>query len=458
MTKKFFIHTFGCQMNKLDSELVAASLVQAGFTPAATEEEANYLLFNTCSVRQHAEDRVYSRIGTLKKRKKHQPDLIIGILGCMAQKEKEGILRRFPYVDLVIGTRELLRLSELLKEIDLRRADHSLSPRKKQVLAVSDSLPFHFTRQVKRRPSKYEAFVSVMRGCDNFCSYCVVPFTRGPVESRGSQDVVDEVQALVDDGCLEVTLLGQSITSYKSPTGENLAALLGLIAQNTQVKRLRFITSHPRDLKEDVLHKMAEFDALCEYLHLPAQSGSDRMLKAMNRGYTRREYLHKIELARKIVPGIAIASDFMLGFPGETEADCQATASLLKEVGFQNSFIFKYSPRPSTAASRLKDDVPEAVKKKRHQILLDIQAGVSLVQNRSFIDKEVAIPVQGPSKNNPSFFTGRTKTNQIVLFPADESTIGKFVKVVIEDVTALTLRGTRVSPARPSLIGQEKEV
>jgi len=268
---------------------------------------------------------------------------------------------------------------------------------------------------------------------------------------------VDEVKALVDDGCLEVTLLGQSITSYKSPTGEDLAALLGLIAKKTPVKRLRFITSHPRDLKEDVLRKVAEFDALCEYLHLPAQSGCDRILQAMNRGYTRGEYLAKIDLARKIVPGIAIASDFIVGFPGETEADFQTTASLLREVGFQNSFIFKYSPRPLTAASRLEDDVPEPVKKKRHQILLDIQAEVSLAQNRSFMGKKVEILVQGPSKNNPNFFTGRTKTNQIVHFPANKSTLGKFVNVIIQDATALTLRGTLVSSARPSLIGQEKE-
>ena len=453
MAKKFFIRTFGCQMNKLDSELVAASLLQAGFTLAATEEEANYLLFNTCSVRQHAEDRVYSRIGALKRRKKRQSDLIIGILGCMAQKEKGEILRRFPFVDLVVGTRELLRLGELLKEIDSRRAEPSTPSCKTQVVAVDESLPFHFTREVKRRPNKYEAYVSVMRGCDNFCSYCIVPFTRGPVVSRRWQEVVDEVKALLDDGCLEITLLGQSITSYKSPTGEDLAALLGLIAQKTTVKRLRFITSHPRDLKEDVLRKVAELDALCEYLHLPAQSGADRILKAMNRGYTRREYLAKIELAHKIVPSIAIASDFILGFPGETEADFQATASLLREVGFQNSFIFKYSPRPLTAAGRLEDDVPEPVKKERHQILLAIQAEVSLAQNRSLIGKEVEILVQGPSKNNPNFFTGRTKTNQIVLFLADENTLGKFVKVVIEDATALTLRGTPVSSARPSLIG-----
>jgi tRNA-2-methylthio-N6-dimethylallyladenosine synthase len=455
MTGKFFIHTFGCQMNKLDSELVAGSLVQAGFEPAATEEQADFILFNTCSVRQHAEDRVYSRIGALKRRKKRNPDLIIGVLGCMAQKEKERILRRFPYVDLVVGTRELLRLSELLKEIG---ADLPARSRKKQLLAVSEAVPFHFTRKIEKRPNKYQAFVSVMRGCNNFCSYCVVPFTRGPVVSRSSQDILDEVKSLVDDGCLEVTLLGQSITSYKSPTDEDLAMLLGLIAQKTQVKRLRFITSHPRDLRENVFHKMAEFEAICEYLHLPAQSGSDRILAAMNRGYTRNEYLNKTELARKIVPGLAIASDFIVGFPGETKEDFQATVALLREVRFQNSFIFKYSPRPLTAASRLKNDVPEEVKKNRHQILLDIQTEMSQAQNRLLLGQVLETLVEGSSKNNPAFFTGRTKTNQIVLFPADKSTIGKLVKVRVEDTTALTLRGFRVNSALALPIAQEREV
>ncbi|KPJ62191.1 MAG: hypothetical protein AMS15_04820 [Planctomycetes bacterium DG_23] len=458
MTGKFFIRTFGCQMNKLDSELVAASLLQAGFEPASDEEQAGFILFNTCSVRQHAEDRVYSRIGALKRRKKRNPDLIIGVLGCMAQKEKEKILHRFPYVDLVVGTREILRLGELLREIDRNRKEPPAGPAKKQLLAVSEAFPFHFTRKIKRRPNKYQAFVSVMRGCNNFCSYCVVPFTRGPALSRPAQQVLDEVKALVDDGCLEVTLLGQSITSYKSPTGEDLGELLGLIAQKTQVKRLRFITSHPRDLKEDVLRKMAEFEAICEYLHLPAQSGSDHILAAMNRGYTRSEYLRKIELARKILPDIAIASDFIVGFPGETEEDFQATVSLFREVRFQNCFIFKYSPRPLTGASRLEDDVPEDVKKKRNHLLLNIQAERSLAQNRSFVGKEVEILVEGPSKNNPAFYTGRTKTNQIVLFPADKSTMGKLVKVAVEDASALTLRGTRSNSAFTSPVAQEREV
>ena len=312
MPNKVFIHAFGCQMNKLDAELALSALRRAGYEEAATPDEADVVLYNTCSVRAHAEERVYSNVGKLKSLKRRKPRLIIGILGCMAQKDGEKIFERLPHVDLVCGTREFPRIAELIEEA--RRAD--------RVLACSEDAAVSEAREISVRPNRRRAFLGIMRGCDNYCAYCVVPYVRGPEISRPVAEVVDEAKRLADDGCREITLLGQNVNSYGksfTPSADALADLLARLDKITGLARVRFVTSHPKDMSREILEAVRDLPTVCEHLHMPAQSGSDRVLAAMNRRYTARGYRDLVALARELVPGIAIASDFIVGFPGETE-------------------------------------------------------------------------------------------------------------------------------------------
>jgi len=440
---KVFIKTFGCQMNKLDTELSIGSLTKKGYSFAEDENDADVILLNTCSVRDKAEHKVYSQLGSLRDQKKKNPELILGVLGCMAQNEGDKIFKRMPHVNLVCGTRMFSRLPELLDEI---------SESNKHVLAIDEDGEVNFDRMVTQRQNQYNAFVSIMRGCDNYCSYCIVPYVRGREFSRTVTDIVDEVKKLADDGCKEITLLGQNVNSYgKGLNGQvTLATLLRELDPITGIERIHFITSHPKDMTIEILEAVGELSRVCEYLHMPVQSGSDRILKKMKRQYTSAYYRELVEMAKSTVPGIKIASDFIVGFPSETEEDFQDTVNLLKDVRCQNSFIFKYSPRTGTAAVELIDDVLEETKKSRNHILLETQKKMSTEENRKMHGKSVEVLVEGESKSNADRLVGRTRQNQIVAFSPPvginqagvSSTLpGTLINVEIVDSTDLTLFG-----------------
>ncbi len=440
---KVYIKTFGCQMNKLDTELSVGSLSKKGYSFADNENDADVILLNTCSVRDKAEHKVYSQLGSLRDQKGKNPKLILGVLGCMAQNEGDKIFKRMPHVDLVCGTRMFSKLPELLEEI---------SGSNKRILAIDEDGEVNFDRIVTQRQNRYNAFVSIMRGCDNYCSYCIVPYVRGREFSRAVTDIADEVKKLADDGCKEVTLLGQNVNSYgKGLAGKvTLATLLRTLDPIKGIERIHFLTSHPKDMNKEILEAIGELSGVCEYLHMPAQSGSDKILKKMRRQYTSAHYRELIEMAKSIVPGIKVASDFIVGFPGETEEDFEDTVGLLKEIRCQNSFIFKYSPRTGTSAIELVDDVIEETKKSRNHTLLELQKKISSEENRKVHGKSVEVLVEGESKTSAVRLIGRTRQNQIVAFDQPEginqadvssSMPGSLVSIKITDSTDLTLFG-----------------
>ena len=436
--KTVFFETFGCQMNKLDAELSLGLLQEEGYKMVDKVDEADVILFNTCSVRQHAEDKVYSHLGALKTLKKRHPEVIVGVLGCMAQKDGEAIFKRMPHVDLVCGTRMFSRLPEMLLKI----RNHG-----SHVLAIDEDQIVNVKRAVTYRPNFYQAFVTVMRGCDNYCSYCIVPYVRGREISRTIADIKEEVQSLVSNGCKEVTLLGQNINSYGKGLDGNvtLGNLLSELNELDGLDRIRFVTSHPADMSHDLIRTMSRLEKVCEYLHMPAQSGSDEVLKRMRRGYTAGYYRDLISYARELIPHLTVASDFIVGFPGETEEDFQETVQLMEDIRFQNCFIFKYSPRTGTKAAELKDDVPDKTKRARNMKLLELQKQISLEENKKIIGKEMQVLVEGASKSDPNRLSGRTRQNHIVVFNGSQDLGGKLAGVVIHEVTDLTLFGKLTS-------------
>lgn len=436
--KAVFFETFGCQMNKLDAELSLGLLQEEGYRIVDNVDEADVVLFNTCSVRQHAEDKVYSHLGALKTLKKRHPEVIVGVLGCMAQKDGEAIFKRMPHVDLVCGTRMFSRLPELLLKIQ-NHGSH--------VLAIDEDQIVKVKRAVTYRPNAYQAFVTIVRGCDNFCSYCIVPYVRGREISRTIADVKEEVQTLVSNGCKEITLLGQNINSYGKGLagGVTLGDLLSELNNLDGLERIRFVTSHPADMSRDLIRTMSRLEKVCEHLHMPAQSGSDRILERMRRGYTAGYYRDFISYARDLMPHIAVASDFIVGFPGETDGDFQETVRLMEDIRFQNCFIFKYSPRTGTKAADLEDDVSDEVKRARNMKLLELQKCISLEENKKMIGKKVQVFVEGVSKSDSGKLSGRTRQNQIVVFHGSPDLVGKLIDVTIHEVTDLTFYGKRES-------------
>ena len=436
--KTVFFETFGCQMNKLDAELSLGLLQEEGYKIVDKVDDANVILFNTCSVRQHAEDKVYSHLGALKTLKKRHPEVIVGVLGCMAQKDGEAIFKRMPHVDLVCGTRMFSRLPEMLLKI----RNHG-----SHVLAIEEDQIVNVKRAVTYRPNFYQAFVTVMRGCDNYCSYCIVPYVRGREISRTIADVKEEAQSLVSNGCREVTLLGQNINSYGKGLRGNvtLGYLLTELNEIDGLDRIRFVTSHPADMSRDLIRTISRLEKVCEYLHMPVQSGSDEVLKRMRRGYTAGYYREFVRYARELIPHLTVASDFIVGFPGETEEDFQETVQLMEDIRFQNCFIFKYSPRTGTKAAELKDDVPDKTKRARNMKLLELQKQISLEENKKIIGKEMQVLVEGASKSDPNRLSGRTRQNHIVVFNGSQDLGGKLAGVVIHEVTDLTLFGKLTS-------------
>ncbi len=434
-TRKVFFESFGCQMNLVDSELVLAGLHKKGYTVCARREDADVILFNTCSVRQHAEDKVWSRLGQLASLKKRKPDVAIGVIGCMAQNEGENIRRRAPHVDLVAGTRHFSDVPTLVEEVRARR---------EPVVALDIDRRMPEEREVATRPEPFKAFVSVMRGCDMACTYCVVPKTRGKEISKPVREIHDEVVRLVADGVTEVTLLGQTVNSYgKHLDGRpRFSALLEVLNEVQGLKRLRFITSYPMFMTRDLWRVMGECEKVMPYLHLPVQAGSNSVLRSMNRLYTRERYLRLVEQGRELCPELELATDWILGFPGESDADFEESLALLEEVEFQGSFVFRYSPRSGTPAADLVDDVPEPVKKERQQRMLAAQNAISLRKYGASVGSRVEVLVEGVSKRNEQMMTGRDPWFRLVHFPVTPGVdSGDYVSVRITSATGLSLTG-----------------
>lgn len=462
--KRFFIETVGCQMNELDSELVTAALLEAGYEPVARRQDADIILFNTCSVRQHAEDKIYSALGRLKHLKDQKPEKIIGVLGCMAQKDQGLILKKAPHVDLVVGPGQVARLPEILETLKKNGGpivEVSLDRRGVSQQRVRASF---LTLDRKERPSvratPYQAFVRIMFGCDKFCTYCIVPRVRGSEQSRSPDEILEEVRQLADQGCLEITLLGQTVNSYhwkETNRTTRLSDLLAGVHEVEGIRRIRFVTNYPCDMTPDLLQAVRDLPKVCPYLHVPAQSGSNRILQRMKRGYTVEEYREMLAAIRETIPEAAVTSDFIVGFCGETEEDFAATVRLVEEARFKNSFIFKYSPRPGTKADELwPDDVPEEVKRRRNNELLAIQNRIGEAENRRFLGQFVEVLVEGPSKaaskkhdaQGTIQLTGRTICDRIVVFAGSPDLAGQFVRVKIDEVSAVTLFGQLLSPER----------
>lgn len=463
--RKLYIETVGCQMNVLDSELVVARLLQDGYILTDRIDEADAILYNTCSVRQHAEDKIYSALGRIKRIKRRRPDVQIGVLGCMAQKDQAQILRRAPHVDLVVGPGQIARVSELL---DRARADRSpqlavsLARNSGSRTVVTESFEsYDPDREPAMRPSPFQAFVRVMMGCDKFCTFCIVPSVRGPEQSRPPGQILDEARRLADQGVVEITLLGQTVNSYKA-RGEDgrlwrLSDLLAALHELPALRRLKFITNYPTDMTDDLLQAVRDLPRLSRYLHVPAQHGDDELLRRMKRNYTVSDYDAMMGRIRETIPGSSVSSDFIVGFCGETEEQFERSVALVERSRFKNSFIFKYSARPGTKADSLfADDVPEDVKRRRNNDLLAVQTRISHELNRTFVGQVVEVLVEGPSERaaregaaGPILqLTGRTLCDRIVVFPGPSRLIGGLVEVRVSAATPVTLFGDVVTTDR----------
>jgi len=506
MQRKLYLETFGCQMNVLDSELVLGQLRAQGYVPTEDRDAADVILYNTCSVREHAEQKVWSRLGELRQRKLSEPGLVIGVIGCMAERDGKNIFDKFPQVDILCGPGELDQLPTLVHNASVTTVAREggaataspgdASPPARQVAlmganvrrsgtldAARDNLEMlDLSRAISPEDDLAQAYVRITRGCNKFCTYCVVPYTRGPEVHRPPENIVDEVRRLADAGAREVTLLGQTINHYAYKHGDgrttSFAELLYQIHEAVgHLQRLRFVTSFPRDFTDEALMAMRDCERICRYLHVPAQHGSDRILKIMNRGYTAGQYRDFIDRARGYMPDVSIASDFIVGFPTETEEEFQTCKDVIRHARFKNSFIFKYSPRPGTIAiDRFQDDIPEDVKRRRNNELLAVQHEVSAQNNREMVGRTVQVLVEGQSKlvskqqqaaypKAPAHgielgwetrklerlaaqqaalaskvqMVGRTSGDQVVVFDGDRSMKGQLLDVEIVDARQMTL-------------------
>ncbi len=430
-----YIETYGCQMNLADTEIVLGILKKQGYDVTDNPKSADVVLLNTCSIRDNAEQRIYGRIGNLKTLKENNPTLVLGILGCMAERLRKDLIEDKKAVDLVVGPDEYRRLPEYI-DVALN-GDKGIGVKLSRTETYDDIEP--------HREDGLSAWISVMRGCDKFCTFCVVPFTRGRERSRSLQSIVAELENLSARGFKDVTLLGQNVNSYideETKDGGDFSDLLAAAAKVDRTMRIRFSTSHPQDISDKLLYTIAEHPNLCNYIHLPVQSGSNRILELMNRTYTVEHYLNLIEKAKEIIPGVTFSTDIISGFPTETWEDHLATLDLMKQVRYDGAYMFKYSPREGTKAHRMEDDVPEDVKSKRLQEIIDVQQQISFEINQALIGTEDIILVEGFSKKSNDFIAGRTDTNKTVIVPInDKIKNGDYIKVKINKATSGTLFG-----------------
>ncbi|MCL5028139.1 MAG: tRNA (N6-isopentenyl adenosine(37)-C2)-methylthiotransferase MiaB [Bacteroidetes bacterium] len=430
-----YIETYGCQMNVADTELVKGILKNNGYEMTNEADNADVILLNTCSVRDNAEQRIYGRLGNFKNLKLGKPGLVVGILGCMAERLRKDLIEEKKIVDVIVGPDEYRKLPEL---IDVAfNGEKGIGVRLSRTETYDDIIPY--------REDGLQAWISVMRGCDKFCTFCVVPFTRGRERSRSLDSVVEEVKQLSERGFKEITLLGQNVNSYQDNQND-FADLLAACAIVDRKMRIRFTTSHPQDLSDKLLYAIAENPNICNYIHLPVQSGSNRILKLMNRTYTIEHYLNLIQKAKQIIPGVSFSTDIISGFPTETYEDHVMTLDVMREVKYDGAYMFKYSPREGTKAYKMEDDVTEEIKTKRLQEIIDLQQQISFEKNQSLIDQEEIVLIEGLSKKSDKFMSGRTDTNKVVIIPADEKIEeGGYVKVKINRATSATLFGVPVS-------------
>ena len=503
MPRKLYLETFGCQMNVLDSELVLGQLVGQGYEPTQDRDAADVVIYNTCSVREHAEQKVWSRLGELRSAKAERPGMVVGVLGCMAERDGTDIFRKFPHVDILCGPGELDKLPGMVHNAVLtstegteaRRQEGtkgeaegryvalmgSTSRRSSTLSAAEDNLELlDLSRAISPADAQKQAYVRITRGCNKFCTYCVVPYTRGPEVHRPPQNIIDEVRRLADAGAREVTLLGQTINHYAYEHGDGRRTSFGQLLYEIHeavphLPRLRFVTSYPRDFTDEALAAMRDCERICRYLHVPAQHGNNRVLKAMNRGYTIEQYHEFVDRAREMMPDVSLASDFIVGFPTETEEEFQQTKDVIRYCRFKNSFIFKYSARPGTVAiKRFNDDVPDDVKKRRNNELLAVQHEVTQQVTAEMIGQTLELMVEGESKHGgkgvlsdaaypasnvqlgvrmrlperksgTTQLVGRTRGDQIVVFEGEPSLAGELVEVEITGARGLTLFGKRAS-------------
>ncbi len=424
-------------MNEYDS-LKIMQLLHPEYLPADSENDADIILVNTCSIREKPENKVYSQIGTYKKIKEEKPEVIIGVCGCVAQQEKKKIFSRHPYIDFVIGPQGIYDLPDIIKKLKKGWSNICHAPQKSDF-----EIPTLLGPHLEEKPLK--AFITIMQGCNNFCSYCIVPFVRGREISRPFEDIVKEAKHLLSQGIIDITLIGQNVNSYcgKQDDGSiNFSALLRAIYGLEGLKRLRFTTSHPKDLSDDIIDCFRDIPNLCPHLHLPIQSGSDNILKKMNRKYTREHYLSIIKKLRDARPDISLTTDIIVGFPGETEEDFELTIDMLKIVKFEQLFAFKYSKRPFTLASRFEDTLREEVKSDRLNILIAIQQEIGKMKYKELVGKKIEVLVEGKSKAGENELCARTTANQIVNFNGNPELIGNLVEVTIEKAFYHSLRGS----------------
>ncbi|CAA0145519.1 tRNA (N6-isopentenyl adenosine(37)-C2)-methylthiotransferase MiaB [Tenacibaculum maritimum] len=452
--KKLFIESYGCQMNMNDSEIVASILADQGFNTTQSLEEADLVLVNTCSIREKAETTIRKRLQKYNAVKKTNPLMKVGVLGCMAERLKEKFLEEEKIVDLVVGPDAYRDLPNLLAEIDAGKDAINVILSKEET--YGDVAP------VRLNSNGVSAFVSITRGCDNMCTFCVVPFTRGRERSRDPQSITKEIRTMQEKNFKEITLLGQNVDSYlwyggglkkdfkkasemAQATAVDFAQLLDIVATEFPKMRFRFATSNPQDMSLDVIHTMAKHKNICKYIHLPVQSGSNNMLKAMNRQHTREEYIQLVDTIYKIIPEMALSQDMIAGFCGETEQDHQDTLDLMRHVKYDFGFMFAYSERPGTlAAKKMPDDVPNAVKKRRLQEIIDLQQEHSLYRTNQHLGKTEEVLIEGESKKSTTHWKGRNTQNTVIVFPKEHYKVGDFVNVKIEDCTSATLIGTAV--------------
>ncbi len=433
--KRLYIATFGCQMNEYDSIRIE-ELLSDNYKKVFEPKDADLIILNTCAIREKAEHKVYSLLGRFKHLKKKNPSLILAVGGCVAQQRGEEFFERFPYLDIVFGPHAIFKLPELIKTLEINRKHlcinnlepHFVIPRARGQLWGIDSV---------------RAYVTVMQGCDNFCTYCIVPYVRGREASRPPGDIIDEVRLLVASGIKEITLLGQNVNSYgkKEQGFPSFAQLLKEVSKIKGLKRLRFTTSHPKDLSPDLIECFSQIDNLCPHIHLPVQAGSNKVLRAMNRHYTREKYLELVSDLRSVCPDISLTTDLIVGFPGETQEDFEQTLSLLEEVKFDQIFAFKYSPRPGTKAAKMSNQVSELEKKKRLAKVLELQDKIGLQRLSRFVGKNIKVLVDGVSKSNPKQLCGRSPGNHVVNFVGTKDLIGKEIDIYIEHACQHSLKG-----------------
>lgn len=435
----YFIKTFGCQMNEHDSERMAGLLEVQGYHQAASIDAAEVVIFNTCAIRENADNRLYGNLGHLKPRKDANPDLKVVVGGCLAEKDREAITQKAPWVDVVFGTRNIEALPRLLRQVEEQGIP---------VVEFAETLQTFPSALPARRESKFHAWAAIQYGCNNSCTFCIVPSVRGVEVSRPLEDVIGEVTRMVGEGIIEVTLLGQNVNSYGRDIygTPKFAELLMALEHVEGLRRVRFTSPHPKDLREPVARAMAESSVVCEHLHLPVQSGSNRILKLMKRSYTREKYLEKVRMARATVPGLALTTDIIVGFPGETDADFEETLLLVEEVGYDSAYTFQYSARTGTAAAVMEDQIPPQVVRERFDRLAALQEHISLERCRREVGKRLEVLVEGASKKDRSRVTGRTRTNKLVHFSDDAGT-GEFRQVEITGAAPHHLEGKVLVPA-----------